>query len=68
MYIFSFDKTYIYLEACLIFMKILVLMIFMFLIKEFHVCLSLIDLFHEYATHLILVHSHYFLFTHDFVS
>ena len=46
----------LYLEVCLN----LIFMIFMFLIKEFHVYFEPYWLFHEYNIHIILMHSHYF--------
>jgi len=67
MFTFSFDKIYIYLEAYLVLMKIFVLMIFMFMKKNFHL-LSLIALFHVYGSYMTFRHSIYLLFTHGFDS
>ena len=56
MYTSTLDKTYICLD--------------LYYFDDFHIyegiLLSLIAYSHDYAFHIILVHSHYLMFSHDF--
>ena len=58
---FSFDKTYIYLEVCLVLIKIKVLMILCFWVRNFD--WASLSYLHEYVDYMIFIHSISFVYS-----